>query len=55
MLYARDAQVWGLAGARCGMIEGRQRPGELLSELALAAEYDVSRTPVRGGAQAAAK
>lgn len=41
------AQARVLAGVRSAIIEGRHAPGEPLSELALAAEYDVSRTPVR--------
>ncbi|WP_188990005.1 GntR family transcriptional regulator [Saccharopolyspora thermophila] len=43
----RGAQERVVAGVRRGIIEGRHLPGQPLSEQALAAEYDVSRTPVR--------
>jgi DNA-binding GntR family transcriptional regulator len=41
------AQQRVLDGVRRAIIEGRHLPGEPLSEIALAAHYDVSRTPVR--------
>lgn len=43
----RGAQQRVLDGVRRDIIEGRHLPGQPLSELALAVEYDVSRTPVR--------
>ncbi len=43
----RGAKERVLDGVRRAIIEGLRLPGDPLSEVALAAEYDVSRTPVR--------
>src|SRR5690242_12723264 len=34
---------------KAGIVEGRYRPGESLSEVGLAAEHGMSRTPIREG------
>ncbi|MFP5021846.1 GntR family transcriptional regulator [Pseudonocardia phyllosphaerae] len=47
VLGRRGAQARVLDGVRTAIIEGRYSPGEPLSEVALAAEHHVSRTPVR--------
>ncbi|MHA6804538.1 GntR family transcriptional regulator [Salinifilum ghardaiensis] len=41
------AQARVLDGLRYAIVSGAYQPGQLLSETALAAEYEVSRTPVR--------
>lgn len=41
------AQARVLDGLRHAIVNGFYQPGQLLSEIALAAEYEVSRTPVR--------
>ncbi|MFP5021854.1 GntR family transcriptional regulator [Pseudonocardia phyllosphaerae] len=43
----RGAQARVLDGLRDEIVSGAREPGRPLSELALATEYDVSRTPVR--------
>ncbi|OLL72349.1 Transcriptional regulator, GntR family [Pseudonocardia sp. Ae168_Ps1] len=43
----RGAQARVLDGLREAIVSGARQPGQPLSELALATEYDVSRTPVR--------
>ncbi|QWF82979.1 GntR family transcriptional regulator [Amycolatopsis sp. CA-230715] len=43
----RGAQGRVLDGLRRAIVAGAHQPGQSLSETALAAEYDVSRTPVR--------
>ncbi|MBW0103616.1 GntR family transcriptional regulator [Pseudonocardia sp. KRD291] len=44
---SRGAQARVLDGLRAEIVAGSRQPGQPLSELALATEYDVSRTPVR--------
>lgn len=39
----------GYRSIKAGIVEGRYRPGAPLSELALAAEHGMSRTPIREG------
>ncbi|WP_141287057.1 GntR family transcriptional regulator, partial [Pseudonocardia saturnea] len=45
--HRQGAQERVLGGVRRDIIEGRYLPGQPLSEIALAAGYEVSRTPVR--------
>ncbi|MBW0102768.1 GntR family transcriptional regulator [Pseudonocardia sp. KRD291] len=47
LIGPQGAQERVLDGVRRAIIEGRHLPGQPLSEVALAAEHDVSRTPVR--------
>ncbi|WP_141287138.1 GntR family transcriptional regulator, partial [Pseudonocardia saturnea] len=44
---ARGAQARVLDGLRAAIVDGAHGPGQSLSEVALATEYEVSRTPVR--------